>query len=44
MKKLFFSSMDIITRFWILILVVVGGAFIIYDNVLENIEQKKNYC
>ena len=35
--------MDIITRFWILILVVVGGAFIIYDNVLENIEQKKIY-
>ena len=34
--------MDIITRFWILILVVIGGVFIIYENVVENIEKKKN--
>ena len=35
--------MEIIKRFWILILIVIGGVFFIYNNILENIEQKKIY-
>ena len=35
--------MEIIKRFWILILVVIGGVFFLYNYVLDNIEQKKIY-
>ena len=33
--------MEVIKRFWILILVVIGGVFFLYNYVLDNIEQKK---
>ena len=35
--------MEVIKRFWILILVVIGGVFFLYNYVLDNIEQKKIY-